>query len=559
MKRRLLLLSLAFGMLCPQARSEEVSQEAAQKTAQQFLRKLRGDRTAVKRLEHRPERMQTRDREPAAFYIFGAEDNRGFVIVSGEDRMPAVVGYSDRNTFRTDRELPAGLKAFLENYDRYVKAVRNGTATAPESITAHADLPASYGPIVETTWDQGDPYNRLCPGLCPSGCVATALAQIMYTHRWPEHGTGTAAVRYEGKTFSANLGESLYIWDDMKLKTADNRASEKAAAAVAVLNRDCGFATGMQYSPEGSGTTYLGVLAALTRHFGYKASSLRLMHRDCEPSTDRWMRYIKTELAADRPIYYDALSPGADGPDAGHAFVLDGYDSGDMVHVNWGWDGSANGFYDIVRLNPSGTGYEYTMQQGMIVGIDPARDGEQGEYVIHPLLDGKTTVDVSTSNYNKAGSGSFTVSSPLVWNPSHLTVKWGLGIGLYDEQGNYLTKLQSRSFTFTIDSGGGINPQEYNCKIPGGYADGNYSIRTYVKEGTAYLDPDVYGGQDNNRIYITIGGGKVTFNTTPPTGITNIPLKAEKGLDCWFDLNGRRITEPTRPGLYIHNGRKVVK
>ena len=315
-----------------------------------------------------------------AFTVMGY-NNGGFVIVSNDDLLPAVIAYSntvfDKNTSNT------GFKWYLsaveEAINGIVKAGKPRTMIAPDQSKYAAKIPS----FVTSIWGQEKPYNNLCPegttsgtgswqgygstGRTVTGCVATAMAQIMYYNRWPEKGTGGTHSVYvkqaDGtkKIVTVNYEESFYDYANM-IDSYKGHYSKEQGDAVAKLMLDCGVAADMNYATDGSGTYTENAARGLRRNFGYPETTQMLKRR--RYSEQAWMDIIYNEINERRAILYT----GVDNKNGGHAFVLSGYDETGKVWINWGWDGASDGFYDIALLNPKS--YKFSEDQDMIIGIE---------------------------------------------------------------------------------------------------------------------------------------------------------------------------------------------
>ena len=315
-----------------------------------------------------------------AFTVMGY-NNGGFVIVSNDDLLPAVIAYSntvfDKNTSNT------GFKWYLsaveEAINGIVKAGKPRTMIAPDQSKYAAKIPS----FVTSIWGQEKPYNNLCPegttsgtgswqgygstGRTVTGCVATAMAQIMYYNRWPEKGTGGTHSVYvkqangTKKIVTVNYEESFYDYANM-IDSYKGHYSKEQGDAVAKLMLDCGVAADMNYATDGSGTYTENAARGLRRNFGYPETTQMLKRR--RYSEQAWMDIIYNEINERRAILYT----GVDNKNGGHAFVLSGYDETGKVWINWGWDGASDGFYDIALLNPKS--YKFSEDQDMIIGIE---------------------------------------------------------------------------------------------------------------------------------------------------------------------------------------------
>lgn len=278
------------------------------------------------------------------FYVFDSGENRGYAIVSADDRVPAVIGYSSHGSFDYDKASP-GLKWWLGQYaDRIERCV-----AGDEHVRAASSLPemSPVEPLLTTLWDQGPPYNDLCPvdkntGLrCMTGCAATAMAQIMKFHRCPERPSGSAG----GVDFSG----TVYAWDNMLDKYVPNQYTGEQATAVATLMYQAGMSINMNYGPVMSGAYALDVPPALSTYFGYDRSA-DIANREYY-SYEEWLRLIHGNLKAGMPVLYSGQAEGG-----GHAFVCDGYDGNGYFHMNWGWSGAEDGYFLLFDLNPASGG-----------------------------------------------------------------------------------------------------------------------------------------------------------------------------------------------------------
>lgn len=293
-----------------------------------------------------------------AYYIFNDASNRGYVIVSGDDALPAVIGYSDSGSLNL-KNLPIQLQTLLYRYEQRVAHVRATGASSLRSATAPLTYAkALVGPLVQTLWNQSIPYNNMAPkldneGRAVTGCVATAMAQLMYYHQWPTIGTGSHAYtpEHNGGAYgelSVDFSKSTYAWSDMLLTYRTNTAGVKnwtddQAKAVARLMYDAGVSVDMDFSPDESGAYTASVSHALTEYFGYHAHYLLRTNT----YGNEFYAAIKAELDASRPL----IMAGA-GAGGGHAWIIDGYDENGYLHSNWGWGGIANGYFLLDFMSP---------------------------------------------------------------------------------------------------------------------------------------------------------------------------------------------------------------
>lgn len=358
------------------AAAAQVSPEQAQATAAYILGSADGTTTHTASVAI-PTYTPTNP-EGAEYYIFGGSNGRGFVIVSGDDELPAIVGYSHTNPFDPDM-MPDGVKAFLKDYSALVDAVRHGSVDIPQPCGGSA-----IGPLMSVEWDQDAPYNNKCPRMglqrAPTGCVATAMAQVMKYHAHPANGYGT--VTWEKQEFDLSL--SNYDWDLMPDRYVKGQYTTAQANQVAQLMVDCGHAVQMEYGSESSGALTEYVAPALVRNFGYDGGIQYQMRSGW--SDDAWLRLIRDNLEQGLPMIY-----GGNGDAGGHQFVCDGIDSNDLLHINWGWSGISDGYYDMNLLSPGdvgigGDGLTFNEGQDIICYIKPADPGSNTADAWQPHL-----------------------------------------------------------------------------------------------------------------------------------------------------------------------------
>lgn len=452
-----------------------------------------------------------------AFYVFNAEDGRGFVIISGDDKMPEVVAYSPSNYFDTTNMHP-GLVDMLDFYTEVVDDVRQGLVTVSAPLM-QSGIQTGVEPLCQTAWGQGDPYNNLCPTIgdehCVTGCVATAMAQIMYYHQWPEKGTGSASYYYSPleREISSNIGEHAYNWSAMKLTRQENRDSEEASKEVAQLCYDCGVAVHMGYGLGASSAYENHAVEAFYRHFGYRSSTIEQKSRASFDSQDEWNALLKSELDAKRPVLYS----GEDG-EGGHEFIIDGYDADGNFHVNWGWHGLANdGYYSILTLEPRGVSPAYTFSQNhhMVIGIMPDPTGKDHQCKVS-MAEGPSVEVAQTDlgSYFQYMHGTF-------YNMALDTHKWAVDCALYSLEGKQLCLLTDETSQYTVKSLGGYRTGTWT-NIPADTPNGYYTLRTVFRliEKDAD-DKDLYnehvlpiteGPSDMNQIYVQVANGVAYFN-----------------------------------------------
>ena len=363
--------------------AQQVTEEQALQKAQSFmLAKIANAADTRKTPAKVPALSKVKMAKQAdGLYLFNAEDNGGFVIVSGDERTEDILGYSTEGCINPEN-IPANMKSWLECYDSLIRAI---PAKVPQATSSSVQLHAAVAPMITTKWDQGKPYNLLCPeedgSLTKTGCVATAMAQIMNYHKWPQ--SMTAAIPAYGYrplgwdkdkqeyTYQYHLDElppTLFDWDNMKDSYKDDETGA-AADAVAKLMRYCGQSVKMNYGIYASSAG--NSAEELIEYFGYDGKAVftsRYPNGTNNPgySVGEWDELIYNELQLGRPVWFGGNDPNF----GGHSFICDGYDGNGFYHFNWGWGGSGDGYF---RLNDTNG---FTFFQDAVVGIQPPNEAK---------------------------------------------------------------------------------------------------------------------------------------------------------------------------------------
>ena len=387
MKRNLLLILCIVAVTI--ATAESVTPQQALEQARSFMQRREADGSRPKKAPGRQALQLKMVGEESGLYLFNVSDGEGFVIVSNDDRTAPILGYSDSGKLDPAR-MPENMRWWLQEYANQIAWMEeNGITAKPASQAAtskrRSHSTAPIGPLLSTTWDQVWPYNLQCPELatdyyCATGCVATAMAQVMKHFNYPAAPKKDIA-KYTHWHFGdlGPLTSVTFDWANMldtynteKSKSTD---TEEAKNAVATLMKYCGYSVQMNYW-ESSGTTTSLVATALKEYFDYNKTTTQFISRSFY-SYETWRDIIYYELRQNRPVVY-----GGSAADNGHAFVCDGYQYDGMIdlfHINWGWSGNSDGYFVLSVLNPSQQGAggsptasAYTFGQEAIIGIQPS-------------------------------------------------------------------------------------------------------------------------------------------------------------------------------------------
>lgn len=389
----------------------------------------------------------------ALLYVFSKNEDSGFVIVSGDDRAREVLGYSDTNTFDPEN-IPDNMKDWLNFYEAEIQLLKSSTETAVNNTFSQKisnttlqenNFATSIAPMLGgIKWNQGEPYNNLCPVITSTGnrtvtgCVATAMAQIMKFYNYPVTGQGSNSYTSDTHKFqlSADFSKVTFDWANMT-NTYSSSSTVTQKNAVATLMYNCGVAVNMNYDMS-SGAQSKAMAEAMRKYFKYDAN-LELYSRNYY-SREEWINLLKTELNAGRPLIYAGFSQ-----DGGHQFVCDGYDANGLFHFNWGWGGSSDGYFQISALDPSeqgigGSSGGYNGGQSIVVGLQKPTSGTSFVHQIHM----NDTISYPADSLLRTVSMNFGVKDIFNYGVNNFTGQ--IGIGLYNANNEFVTSLKEHSF-----------------------------------------------------------------------------------------------------------------
>ena len=493
------------------------------------------------------------------YYVFNIGDDEGFIIVSGDDVAPPILGYSTESLY--DKEnLPPNFSKWMEN-------IQKNIAFSVEKKMHPTNKTVSYwktylnqneqlmkceraeDPLITTLWWQRYPYNIYCPifegDTSVTGCVATAMAQIMNYHKHPIEGNGIIP-SYITRTLHIEMPDIdisgvEYNWDAM-LDVYDENATEEEETAVALLMYHCGASVEMNYTPTGSGAYSNDVAFAMPKFFNYD-NALQHVYRwnygdDYE---EKWAELIRKEIDMNRPVYYAATDPYAS---VGHAFVCDGYDF-DFFHFNWGWGGRSNGYFWLDALTPDS--YNFSDQQNVIFGLQPNIGSEE----FFPLQLTWGTDLTATKTWAFPGE-KVDLSFSLNHTVGTTTIGM-LGVALLDENDNILHAQELYEIELLAEYIYAIPEMTLTCQIPNDFEYGNYFVRIALKDQDGWhLVKNPGGYIDVLPLGIGVEGiddiekmDKIAVYPNPTDGklsITNYELKITN-IEI-FDLMGRKTPSP---------------
>lgn len=442
------------------------------------------------------------------YYVFANASGSGYVIASADSRAEALLGYVAEGTFDVD-DMPPAMLWWLEEYGRQIAASRAGAEpdTDKGGVTALRPVRAAIAPMVATLWNQSFPYYNLCPtyngSRCVTGCVATAMAQLMRYHKHPLQGRGSHSYYWNYSTLlSMDFGSTTFDWENMTHTYPTSSAASNPVQnnAVAVLMKACGISVEMEYDPNGSGAYSADVLPALTTYFDYSRTTnyrLRLYHNTLE-----WEEMVYNSLAAGSPCYYHGR-----GDAGGHAFVCDGYGGDGYFHFNWGWGGKSDGYFLLHALNPSalGTGGGsggFNTNQGAILGMRPSFTGARP----NPFLVAATGVRMTISSGKTLNFGK-TISYTL----DTLHTLLGFEIVAPDGSRRYAEKSSWNDMRYATYI------SSWSAPLPSGLANGLYVVRPVFATLTSSGEKNWHRIQndpaDQACFFMQVTGGSASLKT----------------------------------------------
>ena len=522
MKRTLLFVVTAFTNILL-ANADSITKAQALSIATKYINnpKLSNDT---------PKTRSSQANEQPAYYIFTNPNDKKFVIISGESKLNELVGYGDKMT-ENPNDQPPYFKLFLKEYERVVKEVRSkATATTPQR-----PIKRKVEPLLTCKWSQYDPFNKYTPlsngQHTPTGCVATATAQVMFYNKWPKN----RPQDYIASTGDDAKKSATYWWDEMK-NTTNEMGTEHSRQAVGVLMSDIGKAVNMRYYYRGSDSNLQYACNALRDKFDY---TVRYLDKNFLPAND-FLNEVMQEISDGYPV----LVVG--GP---HAFVYDGYDEQGLIHTNWGWGGENDGYFDIniVTLNVSGFALNSgTFWDDISVVFAHPNDGKATPFKdIERGLDARTTTSLTIDKTEANRSESF--SAKIEKLGSYSSVKGELGVftgkvalALYNDKNEQVKIFNSTASDQTwasIFTSMSFDVTDINFK---GIADGNYRLVPVFSE---MLDTKTKEHGDwkpinhANEIEVKLTPNAVQLNTNNPKDVVVIE-KAPSLLAPYYEGSG---------------------
>ncbi|MDE7347628.1 MAG: C10 family peptidase [Muribaculaceae bacterium] len=433
--------------------SKQISEQEAYDKAQQVLKGKRIKESPI------PDAIVFRAPSSKNIHVFNAEDNGGFVIISGDDRIRSILGYSDTGSIDLEN-LPCNVHWLLDGYESTISSLQaSETASSLETITQNSvsdrpDIPA----LLSTEWGQNAPFNNNCPILngqhCLTGCVATAMAQIINYHKWPlcETAEIPGYTTFTNKIILNQLPPKEFNWEDMNDQE------------LADLMLYCGQSVNMNYGLQESATSSTRVPHALTDLFNFSKGALDEERKYY--SNEEWIELIYDQLKNKYPVFFR----GEGHTGSSHAFIVDGYENG-LFHVNWGWNGNYNGYFSLDDLNPT-VDSSYSLNQEMISYICPpakVEDTTKSKIVVHNITCSQSHIQRTDKN---AAFPPVRISAILA---SDLTINADVQIGFAMYDGDEIVKVLLEESCLMYPSDNDLNHYE-DIIFPADIPVGSYRL-----------------------------------------------------------------------------------
>lgn len=442
-----------------------------------------------------------------AVYLFSRSNNNGYLVVSADDMTEAVLGYSDNGTIDVNN-MPPAMTYMLENYADQIAYARENASSVAKAAHAIPERAAIH-PMCATRWAQNSPYNDNCPNQYPTGCTATALAQVL-KYFGGIQGSGTASYNWNGQTLSFDFDKNTLDWDNM-LDSYDSDATDAQKAAVANLMYACGVTLSMNYKSGGSGAYAIQAVTSSAKYFNLD-KGIRYFDRDYF-KFEEWNDLIYDALKNCGPVMLGGCIKNTTTTYA-HEFVCDGYADNNLFHINWGWAGEYDGYFMLSVLDPYSHGQTpnktaYNYYQDAVCYIQPAKEGS----AVYEFM---YSNGFSIQGNNVSLGSNITIGSAI--NGSSEAISGKLGIKISDVNGNFVQYVEGNSSFSNVARSSSAN--SVTVTLPTDLADGTYTV-TPAFIGSGDWQDIHCKVQGVNSYSMTVNGGKASF-TADGTGTLKV-------------------------------------
>lgn len=451
-------------------------------------------------------------------YLFKNTSDEGFLIAPADDSAPALLGYGDTKITDETGKMAPGFEYWINELARQVEYAAANKAQHKAEPRKRAER-AEIEPLCKTLWNQDAPFNDLCPEdyatkmRCATGCVATAMSQVMKYHNWPEKGQGSNTYKPNNSNvqISTNFANVTFDWDNMlDVYTSDATDAQKEAVATLMVN--AGYSVKMDFYPDGSEAQAVQIGYALGKYFGYD-KSMQYLLREYYTLQD-WEDMIYNSLATYGPVIYDGQAGLG-----GHSFVCDGYQGDGYFHFNWGWGGLSDGYFLLDALDPEhqgigGANGGFDFMQDVVLGIRPDKTGDSAwNYIMYGTGATRYAYD---GNYGTIRAiGTFSNYGPGVITQAHL----GLSFTSLDNPDSKPYYILENNGSFAVGAGvsGGVSFPMID--LP----DGKYRLTAVYSSGDEVPREVQFPIYSNAAAILTVENGKYTVVNT-----SSLPAQFEK-------------------------------
>ena len=486
-----------------------------------------------------------------SLYVFNTGE-RGYMILSADDCAVPMLGYSDSDSFDTEN-IPAQLQGWLDFYASEIQFAANSQSPR-KAVNETRPYRAPIEPLTKSKWNQGAPYNDDCPldngKRSVTGCVATAMAQVMYYHQWPVTGTGTKSYDWEvgDSTLTVDYANTTFDWADMT-DTYNKESTAAQKAAVAELMYACGVSVNMHYTSGESGSAPIKIGEAINKYFRYSANC-SYPQRYFYSLID-WENLVYDQLEQGLPVLYNGQ-----GSIGGHEFVCDGYSSDGYFHFNWGWSGMSDGYYLLSALDPMEqgiggnlTGFDY--EQGIWINVKPESASDSTE-TVSPLI-------YSYGNFATTAKGSVELGTEVTFEAS----KNFMNFTYQTQTGELGIEIVADGDTTYVAHNGTVDIPFYNSRhsftvtLPSDLTDGTYTVTPAFKsESTGEWTPVLCSLSGVQALTMTIADGKASFVSSDPAAVEITSLT--QNTPFYFGSKFSVTVDFTNPGTEDYYGELML-
>lgn len=458
-----------------------------------------------------------------ALYLYQRGENNGYVVLSADDAITPVLGYCDEGALPAEfNQLPDNMQYWLNSLAEQIDfAVKHPV----EKKLINRAAKKTIQPLCTTKWNQSAPFNNKCPQYngktCVTGCVATALAQVLKYYNWPYYGVGTHTYTWKeggNKELTFDYGATQFDWANM-IDSYNGSYTTREADAVSTLMYACGVGVDMMYTPNSSGAYSRNLVRVLVENFNYD-KGIKYVGRQYYNLSD-WEDLVYENLNTYGPVLYDGQSNNG-----GHQFVCDGYKSG-YFHFNWGWGGMSDGWFLLTALDPGqqgigGSTSGYNFRQNIVTGVQTLHTSD--DYAYQVTWEGDFKYEGYTASTRKISfSGSFYNHTP--WTMSRLT--WACELQPVDGGETYRTATQGIN---NMNPYSGFSNHTFEYKLPSNLPDGTYIVYPVWSADATNFQKIPVPVNCIQSYKLTLSNGEVTMEADEPAELVAAQLALQSDL-----------------------------